>query len=223
MFIFMMEDDVTRPLNSKGLNIAHLNVASMLSSNKSCLIREHITGSTLDIFCASETWLNDGIPNKLIEIPRYNTVRQDRGWGGIQGQPGNKKGGGLICYVKDDLVYNEYIFEHLNCSCKDLEMLWVSLEIKSMRKVVIINIYRPPQGDYKKACSLINEALTTANLKDNTDIFLLGDFNINLMDKLSPLTKELNFTTATWGLLACFSSCTRVGMGPSINYIRNFP
>ena len=201
-----------RPLDSKGLNIAHLNIASMLSSNKSCMLREQINGSTLDIFCASETWLNDGVPNKLIEIPKYNVVRQDRRWKEVQGHQGNKRGGGLICFIKDDIVYNKYMFENLNCSCKDLEMLWVSLEFKSRRRIVIINVCRPPQGDYKKACTLINEILTAANLKCNVDIFLLGDFNINMQDKKSSMTKELVFTTSAWGLAACFSSCTRMGM-----------
>ena len=107
---------------------------------------------------------------------------------------------------------NEFRYEDLNCSCRDLEMQWVSLEAKNMRRVVIINIYRPPQGDYKKACKLIHEAIKNANLKDNVEIFLMGDFNINWRDKKSLATRELESTVTIWGLKPQITSSTRLGL-----------
>ena len=63
-----------------------------------------------------------------------------------------KKGGGLICYIKSSINMDEFRFSQLNCSTKDLEMQWVLLNMENMRNIVILNVYRPPQGDYKKAC-----------------------------------------------------------------------
>ena len=80
-----------------------------------------------------------------------------------------------------------------------------------MRKIVVINVYRPPQGNYKIACKLIHEAITEANLKDNCEIFLIGDFNIDLSDRKSPLVKELESTMSLCGLKRCIKGNTRYG------------
>ena len=102
-----------------------------------------------------------------------------------------KEGGGLACYIKSNIKYSDTKFHALNQSCKDLEMLWISIDVNNMRPVIIINIYRPPQGDHKKCNELINDAFERANLKDNTDIFMLGDFIIiplcsNVLRLLNP-------------------------------------
>ena len=68
-----------------------------------------------------------------------------------------------------------------------------------------------PQGDYKVACRLIRESIREANLKDNIDIFLLGNFYIIFSDKKSPATKELNTTAAIWGLKQLVTGYTRLG------------
>ena len=36
--------------------------------------------------------------------------------------------------------------------------------------------------------------MSDTNLKDNVEIFLMGDFNIDLKNKKSPLTNELEIT-----------------------------
>ena len=82
---------------------------------------------------------------------------------------------------------------------------------RTKKKIVIINVYRPPQGDYKGACRRIGDSISKANLKDNAEIYLMGDFNINLKDRRSPQTKELEFVTSLWGLKAMFNSSTRLG------------
>ena len=90
-------------------------------------------------------------------------------------------------------------------------MQWISIESKVMRRIVIINVYRPPQGDYKEACRQIQNAIGVADLKDNAEIFLMGDFNINFSDKKSPMTRELDSTVSYWDLRVCITNVTRVG------------
>ena len=114
-----------------------------------------------------------------MKVKGFNLVRWDRSWS--EGEKGEsvKKGGGLICYIRENIAFSEDRYSSLNCSTRDLEMQWISLEIKNMRRVVVVNIYRPPQGDYKKACKMLNEAIGKADLKHNAELFLMGDFNIN--------------------------------------------
>ena len=74
---------------------------------------------------------------------------------------------------------------------------------------MIVNIYRPPQGKYKAFCSTITDSFFKANLKDNTEIYLLGDFNINFAEKKSLEFKELDFTMKALGLRQFVNEPTR--------------
>ena len=196
-------------LGTGGIKFVHLNVASVLGAHKMDMLRQQIDRSSISVFCVSETWLTPSIPDDLVKIEGYNLARWDRSWADLHGASNPKKGGGLLCYVQKGIEYDDFKYAHLNKSCKDLEMQWVTLAIKNMRKIVAINIYRPPQGDHKKACKLIHEAIADANLKDNAEIFLLGDFNVDLKNKKSPLTKELETTLAIWSLKPQIKGITR--------------
>ena len=132
-----------------------------------------------------------------------------RSW--IEGADRNKpkKGGGLICYVKKGLTCHEFKYAGLNKSCRDIEMQWITLEFENMRRIVIVNVYKPPQGNYKTACKIISDAIRDANLKNNAEIFLVGDFNIDLMNKRAPATRELDSVAKVWGLKAQITGITR--------------
>ena len=204
----IMDDPATLVGKSKGLHIAHLNVRSMLSPNTFDLLLHQIKYSGVEIFTLSETWLNCSIPTNLIKAEGYEVTRLDRNW--TSDGHNLKKGGGLACYVRKGLKYSDTKHENLNISCRDLEMQWVSINLANVRPIVVVNIYRPPQGDYKECCNLITEAFMNANLKDNTEIYLLGDFNINYDDKKSSTFRELDFTTRALGLTQLICEPTRV-------------
>ena len=115
-----------------------------------------------------------------------------------------------MAYVKKGITFLESKFSHLNISCQDLEMLWISLTLENVRPIVIITVYRPPQGNYTNCCDKISEAFNQANLKHNTDIFSLGDFNINYKDNTTPSYRELDFTTKSLGLREVINAMTRI-------------
>ena len=117
-----------------------------------------------------------------------------------------------MCYFREELQVSDTKLMQLNCSCSDLEMMWVMISHKSRRDIVVVNVYRPPQGDYKEASKLLNNAFTKANLKDNTDIFLMGDFNIDWKDNRSSAKKELEFLTGSLGLSPLIRNSTRYGV-----------
>ena len=149
------------------------------------------------MFTVSESWLTEAVPDNTISIEGYNITRRDRSWN--DGEEGNslapKRGGGLVCYIKEGIKYSETNFRDNNVTCKDLEMLWVRLYLENVKPIVIVNVYRPLQGSYIKCCEPLSEAFERADLKDNTDVFMLGDFNINYSEKTTPAYKELDFTT----------------------------
>ena len=206
-----MEDQIDVNAVGRGFNLIHLNVRSLLGGHKFDMVRNQIENSNADIFSLSETWLTKAVPDRVIECMNYNVVRLDRNWNDQgNGIDGPKRGGGLSCFIKSSIKYSDTKFEALNKSCKDIEMLWVNIEINNMRPMVLVVVYRPPQGDCKKCNELLNEAFERANLKDNSDIFLMGDFNTNLADKNSIGVKELEFTTKALGLKQLVNSYTRI-------------
>ena len=195
-----------------GLTLAHLNVCSLLRGHKLDLLKKQVIDSGIDVFSVSESWLNDGVVDGLVKIEGYTIYRLDRKWGGNAREGTTKLGGGLACYVKSEMQTSDTKYQHLNCSNRDLEMQWIHIKLINIRPIVVLNIYRPPQGDYKVACETIRDNIEAANLKDNTEIFLMGDFNINIKDRKALAVKELEFTTALYGLKSLISETTRHGV-----------
>ena len=103
----------------KGLHIAHLNVRSLIGGHKFDTLRYQIRTCGIQVFTISESWLSKAIPDKTIEIVGFNLVRADRSWneggGGVTQEP--KRGGGLVCYVKNGIKYSDSKLKHLNASC----------------------------------------------------------------------------------------------------------
>ena len=196
-------------LNKSGLSLAHLNVCSILASNRLEMLRTQLELAQIDVIGISESWLNESIPDCLVDLKGYNLVRLDRQWNDRGDLGPKKKGGGLICYTKNNLQISDTKYSHLNCSCKDIEMQWLAVQIPNLRPIVVINAYRPPQGDTKRACKMIDESISRANLKSNAELYLLGDLNIDLLDKKAQPTKDLLFTMGSNGLQPKITSPTR--------------
>ena len=51
-----MEDEEKFTVAGKGLNIAHLNVRSIMGGHKFEMVRNQIESSKIDIFTISESW-----------------------------------------------------------------------------------------------------------------------------------------------------------------------
>ena len=197
-------------LKGAGLKLAHLNVGSLLAANKFEMFKEQVESSGVDIFGISESWLTESIPDNFIKLKGYNIARLDRSWRDDGRKGDSKRGGGLVCYTRNSLQVWDTKYNHLNCSSRDIEMHWLEVRIPNLRSIVVLNVYRPPQGDYKAACKIISESIVKANLKHNAEMYLMGDFNINLLDKSSPQAKELLFVTGLNGLSAKITKATRV-------------
>ena len=198
----------------RGLHLGHLNVRSLTGGHKFDILKHQIRNGGMEVFTLSETWLSESIPDKLVEIPNFNITRLDRSWninqeGHLRDQT-PKRGGGLAVYISDQIKFSDTKFKHLNESGPNLEMQWVALFLDHIRPIVVVNIYRPPQGDYKVACKQILEAFDKANMKDNTELYVMGDFNINYKDTKSPPCKELEFSMGSLGLRQLVKESTRL-------------
>ena len=184
---------ITKPFNfknTKGLHLSHLNIRSLY--NKLDITRQTISSSDTSIIALSETWLNPKITTKMIEIPGYNCTSLDKSWL----ENGNvKKGGGVCCYIKNSICYSATDYDNLNKSTRDIEICWVSLNIPLCRKIVVGIVYRPPQGNVNTFCDTLDEHVEfiQENSPTSTELFILGDCNINYFLKNTHDMRELKW------------------------------
>ena len=164
-----MDNNYIKP---KGLYIVHLNARS-LNSNFS-LIKPLIIENKFDICTISESWLHDLIPNSFVSIPGYTLIRQDR-----MLADRNKRGGGLVIYLSTKIEH--YINRlDLNYCDENIEMQWIEIHLPNQKKYFIGNIYRPPNTDTSEALKKIKNIFGKLNQIVRSEIFCLGDFNIDL-------------------------------------------
>ena len=78
-----------------------------------------------------------------------------------------------------------YVKETLNCvrrpdlEINGLESVWLQLSVLS-RKILICGIYRPPNSPFTY-WNLIHESFDRARNTNIRDIFILGDFNNDML------------------------------------------
>ena len=189
----------------KGFKLVHLNIRSLVK--KMDQIRLMLANSHIDVLTFSETWLKPYLNTKLVELAGYKIIRLDRGTD--SGKRVKKRGGGLITYIKQKHASNLESLDALNISNEHIEAQWIYVHRPSCKNVVVCNMYRPPTGNLSKAIAYLDNSLKSFNLS-KTDIFLLGDMNVNYKNKKSPAYKRLNFFAKSNGLIQCIDTTTRV-------------
>ena len=186
---------------AKGLKIVHLNIRSLLPKIEQ--IRTLLSQYKIDIMTISETWLNSYIDDKLIAISGYTLLRQDR-----QGEEAKTRGGGLISYIIQGKAMHVKDLPEDSVSTKHIEAHWFHLTMPNSRNIYICNTYRPPTGKVDLALRTLNSSITNKNLR-RTDIFILGDFNVDYRNKSSPSYKKLAFFETSNSLQQVIQKATR--------------
>ena len=151
---------IWEPLNKKGLHFLHININSLLLKKDE--IRCIANKTKAAIIGITESKLDHTVPDSEVNFPGYDILRCDR----------NRSGGGVACYIRKDLC-----FKTRTLHCKEIEILVFDILLPKSRAKTIGVFYRPPnQAEFM---DLMVENFSNLNLKDN-EIYLLGDFNINL-------------------------------------------
>ena len=145
------------------MRIAHLNVRSLLPKIEEIRLILEIT--QLDTFCLTETWLDYTIENEEIQVNNYNVLRNDR----------NRRGGGVLIYVRDDFEYKE----RKDLSFNEVESVWIEVQNYENTPVIIGCMYRPPDKgpDYFDNMTDTLEKATS----DGKPVILLGDLNVDYL------------------------------------------
>ena len=78
-----------------------------------------------------------------------------------------------------------------------------------MKRIVVGNIYRPPQGDINNFCAFLADKVERIKGKVNCEIFILGDFNVNYLNKSDPNTRALKWLENVTGFKQIIKDVTR--------------
>ena len=80
--------------NNQGLHFTHLNINSLL--NKRDELRYIASSSIAAVIGKTETKLDNAVYDSEVAVDGYNIVRNDRNW----------KGGGVACYIRNNICCN---------------------------------------------------------------------------------------------------------------------
>lgn len=151
------------------LNIGHLNVRSLFTGfNEFC---DLLIQGDYDVFCVSETWLNDMIPAEIVNIQNYKFFYKNR----------INRGGGVGIYVRNEIDAKLVLSDFK--SIDGLEYLFLNVKIMKMQLLIGV-IYRVPSNNINESVKHLDDLLSFIVPQYNNIIFL-GDINIDQQNENS--------------------------------------
>ena len=152
------------------LKIGHLNVRSLKNCEHLQLVKHTILQNKLDVLTLSDTWLNSSITDLELKIPGHDLYRIDRNI---------KTGGGVGAYARK--TYKVKVLDDIsNISDNGLNQLWINLQVRNLKSIVICTIYRPPDTPLTCFDTYLTPSLITTSLL-NKPIYILGDGNCDML------------------------------------------
>jgi Skp family chaperone for outer membrane proteins len=151
----------------KQLSMYHCNIRSANKNANDLSIHMRTLNHEFDIIALTETWLNQN-NTEINGFPHYNHEYNFRK---------SKKGGGVSILLKDSIQYK--VLNDVSFSTDIFESLFIEINMRQ-KNVVVGCIYRPPNSDIVTFNDEMDVLLKQISHL-NRNVYLLGDFNINLL------------------------------------------
>ena len=113
-------------------------------------------------------------------------------------------------YIREGLNSIPNVLPDLNVSTLDIECQCSEIVLPNQKNILFVNIYRPPQGNVDNFIKTLDQALEKINL-NKKEIVMMGDFNIDFLDKPNKATKDMNRFISENGLIKLINKPTRYG------------
>lgn len=179
-------------MSGRVLNVAHINVHSLLAPTHLDKLRGHVLQHEYDIVGITETWLNSSVLNDSIHIDNYTIARRDR----------DTRGGGVAFYIHNSLNFT------LLHSSLNIEQIWIQLSFHSI-KYAFGCIYNPNRLHLDNFFEDFEVAICMAqSISDET--YCLGDMNINMMEPSRSETIRFRTILDALNLYQIIDSPTRI-------------
>jgi exonuclease III len=161
--IYINDSKASNYYNSKGMKILHFN-ASL--SPKIDEIQLLINELKPELFCVCETWLNEDIHEKEVELTEHKVIRKNRT---------NSRGGGVAIYIK---LYRNFEFEVLH-HMSDVECITLKIQFKNKKAFYVSCVYIPHNSQI--SVNDWNSFLNIFQCPIGSEHIILGDLNIDLL------------------------------------------
>ncbi|XP_031556235.1 uncharacterized protein LOC116292996 [Actinia tenebrosa] len=191
-------------LPKQGIRLVSWNVQSL--PNKLDEIKYILSDkpNEIDILGLIESHLCPAIDNNSLQLDGYAIERKDRN---------NKKGGGLLTYINNRLLFKRRV----DLEDEKLEIIWLEIKTSTQSPTILTGfIYRPTSTDVQTD-KLLMENINRA-VAENRETWLLGDINIDLHNQRN---LEHNFYKhmLSLGFNQLISSPTRIPSETCIDHI----
>ena len=120
------------------------------------------SSSNAAVIGITEIKLDSTVYDSEVAVDGYNIVRNDR----------NRNGGGVACYIRNNICFNRKA-----CMSDNIENIFIDLLFPKTKPISVGIIYKPPSQT-----QFLEQMITEFEALDlNNEIYVLGDFNINLL------------------------------------------
>ena len=183
--------------NQQSLSLLHINARSMNKNFDSMyLFFSSIQHFPFPIIGITETWLNNKSP-PLFNIEHYKLIRADRNYG---------RGGGVALYIHDSLTFKE----RPDLGVDGSEYSFIEIMNKQAKNVLVAVMYRPPHSNIDMLVDRLEESLSLIS-RENKIIYLMGDYNINILPPaLNNIGLRLPTTLSSYSLYPHINKATRI-------------
>ena len=172
----------------------HLNTNSVLS--KIDELRVLAKKSKAAVVGVTESKLDATVLDGEVNIDGYEVIRSDR----------NRHGGRVACYVRNDISFNVR-----SDFSDEIENIVFDMFLPKTKPILVGFLHRPP--DQSKFLDKHSTAISRRNTFDNREVYILGDLNINLINKQKHIPngiKRYKEFCSHYGLEQLISKPTRV-------------
>ena len=182
----------------KGFAVIHFNFRSIKTSFSEINQFLHGIDRKFDVICLTESWLtSDDNMNEYI-IEGYECVNVNRI---------DKRGGGVMIHVSKSIKYK--LVQRMSEAIDGLyECVTIEIETVKGKNTVITCMYRAPGSSIETYLEHLNLLIQKLN---NKTFFLVGDFNINLINyETHTGTKHFIDTLFSYGIHPLIAKPTRI-------------
>ena len=154
--------------NQGNLSIIHFNSRSLNKNFKD--IKDYLLNFSqpFQIITMCETWINSGDVSDF-ELDGYELIHVNRQC---------KRSGGVAIYVDNSIRFT--VIDDMTTVVDDfVECITIELIMEKRRNIIISCLYRDGEGSIKDFTEWMN---TQFLIKGNKDIFISGDYNIDLLN-----------------------------------------
>ena len=174
--IYLEIDKVSEFINTSSKSsctFMHINCRSLSKNFDAISLFLDQLNKPFSVLAVSETWLKPNRIGSVFQIPNYHFISYPRL---------NKAGGGICLYINKGLQYK--LLPDITFIDDNLECIFIEILLSNKRNLIVGCIYRPHNTDILMFNDILNNRILLSKhfCNTNKNIFVLGDFNINLLN-----------------------------------------